>query len=936
MRGKNAGALVRSPRQRERITALLASLRACAQSRDLKSGQRIHKQAAENGDDADAFVGSALVGMYSKCGSMELARAAFDGMKHRDVVSWTSLISGYAENGHGEAALQVFGEMMVAPARCEPDRPTFLAALKACSNLATKEEQGQLKVHGKFVRMKCLNECMSLHSQAAKLGLDRSDVFVGSNLLDLYAKCGSLEDSRRVFDRMKAHSVVAWTSLVLGYCENGQPEIALDLFSYMGGLEPDAPTFVAALNACTSLASKEQGRAVDGMVVKPKALETGRALHARAAKNGSELHRVVAGALVDLYAKCGSLEDAIDVFERTPNRSVVSLTALMLGLVENGQPEVALKIFSRTQSQKSFVLDTRAFVAALKACGSMAAKEEGRRIDGKLVKVDALERGSVLHSQAANRSWDSDLFLASTLVDMYAKCGSLTCAQRVFDGMVRHDVVSWTALLLGYAENGGEELALELFTSMKAKRYTPDARTFVAVLTACSGLAEKEAGTKTQDGSVVKVEALGKGLELESEAEELGCFDGGDVFLASTLIALYAKCGSLENARRVFDKIRRHDVVSWTALMLGYIDKDDPGSAFSIFTRMKDEGFEPDCRSYVAALKACITLAAKEDGKGGKTEALKRGNDLHSQAAQRGLDLDKFVASKIVEMYSRCGSMGDARKFFNAIPSPSYEVRTELTLGYFENNEDELGVEMFQRLMRTQSYHCAHDSRLFLAALKSCGRSASLETLRRVHSEILRAGATDDDDDAVSNSMIDVYGKCSSARDAQLVFDSAGKPGSIGWTSLISGYSRVGDIARVLELFRGMQDEGVRPDDVALTCVLSAFSHAGLVGRGRKLLAEMEARYGIKPAMEHYVCVVDLLGRANQLEEALAMVEGLPGEASALVWRTLLGACHKWKNARVGRVAFEALVKIDRDDAAAYVLMTNMLRWQEDTKTRAP
>ncbi|XP_024535523.1 pentatricopeptide repeat-containing protein At4g02750-like [Selaginella moellendorffii] len=180
---------------------------------------------------------------------------------------------------------------------------------------------------------------------------------------------------------------------------------------------------------------------------------------------------------------------------------------------------------------------------------------------------------------------------------------------------------------------------------------------------------------------------------------------------------------------------------------------------------------------------------------------------------------------------------------------------------------------------------------------------------------------------------MDAYGKSGSMFAAQLVFESSlATRDVISWNALMGGYSRQGDSHLVFELFAASQDEGLRPDNATLLCILSTCAHSGLVDKGNKYFQAMSSRFGLSPGYEHYVCMVDLLGRSNQLEQALALLRSMPMEPDVAAWRTLLAACEKWKNEKVGKIAFESAVRLGDNNAAAYTMMASIYE-SEDRRT---
>ncbi|XP_024541774.1 pentatricopeptide repeat-containing protein At2g33680-like isoform X2 [Selaginella moellendorffii] len=275
--------------------------------------------------------------------------------------------------------------------------------------------------------------------------------------------------------------------------------------------------------------------------------------------------------------------------------------------------------------ERSSPSDIAGLIAALKACG----------------RDRDLRRGRVLHAGISERGDDANVAVANTVVDMYGKCGSLVEARRAFERMAHHTTVSWTVLMAGCVENGENAMALNLLARMEDSRVAPDARTFVAAVKACSGLAVREEGKSFDHGKLVKVAALERGACVHSHAG-----------------SMYARCGSTVDARRVFERMELRDLAAWNAMMLGYVENGEPDLCLDLFGRMVEARVEPDGLSFVAALKACSSLSDNKVLSLGKCVA------LHSQAAKSGFLSDIFVASTLVNCYIRCGSIDDAEKIF--------------------------------------------------------------------------------------------------------------------------------------------------------------------------------------------------------------------------------------------------------------------------------
>ncbi|XP_024518791.1 pentatricopeptide repeat-containing protein At5g27110-like [Selaginella moellendorffii] len=724
-----------------------------------------------------------------------------------------------------------------------------------------------------------------------------------------------MAEARQLFDSMKHRDVVSWTAIVQGYANSGEGELALKLYSRMQdeGHKCNRVSILAALKACASLAEKEDNELLGGKHLKVKCLGRVRALHPQVTGNEAELDLFVANSLIDVYSKCGSMADAQQVFDKIQHHSVVSWNCLIQGYAESGQGEQALDYYELMQS-RGFKADTVTLVAALKACACLA---EGEERNGMFVN---LRRVRAIHTLAASNCL-VDVVLANTLVDSYAKCGSMVDARQVFEKMEQHTVVSWTVLILGYAQNGECEVALELYARMKDEGCAANLVTILAALKACTGVAEKAFAS----GTVARTECIWKGKSIHAEAARISVEMNQSV--ANTLIDMYAKCGSLEDALRVFQFMRRHDVVSWNCLIHGFAKCGNGDAALEMFSCMRDEDHPPDRITFIAALKACASSAEQEeakvvDGRAVKQECLQRGRTIHKRAAESLDILDPAMLNTLVDTYAKCGSMGDARQVFESMQERSVVSWNCIILGYAQAGESEIALQLYAK-MRDDKNSCLPDAVTFTGAFKACGALGALETGKQIEADVRSAGL--DTDTMVLNSLLDFYCKCGSMPEAERVFSSVSAKTQVTWAALMAGYSSIGQTQRVFQLFEDMQRHRVQPDDVTFLTLLSACSHAGLVDKGKEYFQAMSSnKFGISPSRQHYSCMVDMLGRANQLDEAVTMIQSMPGKADVVIWMVLLAAAEKWKNVDAGRLAFESLMKLDAKNATAYVLMSNI------------
>eukprot|EP00250_Pteridium_aquilinum_P016227 c23010_g2_i1 orf=1-2010(-) len=415
---------------------LSSALKACGAVGMMWHGTIIHDLICRDGLECNVVLRGGLVAMYAKCGSLKEAHCMFDKTLHQNVVSWGALVSGYAEHGHGLAALELLEKMQTQA--IAPDKALCLSILKACSSSKGVMEQGKL-----------------MHARIVIMGLD-SDTAVGSSLVDMYVKCGQLMEAQAVFNRMSTRNVVSYGVLITRYTQYGKGLLSMMLFEEMlqHSIKPDNYIYSSILKACSSV-----GAVLEGMQI-----------HDCMIRTGLKLDVNIETALVDLYAKWGFLTEAFKIFE-TVNRSVVLWNAIIAGSIESGQGLLALKLLDNMR-QQAVDPDKVTLLLALKACGCARKGKQGR----------------LVHSELLENGYELDEEVRSTLVDMYAKCGLLQESRQVFDGFSQRDSVLWAAMIAGYAKQGHGLFATEMFESMQQQAIECTRGSLSCALKSCSAL----------------------------------------------------------------------------------------------------------------------------------------------------------------------------------------------------------------------------------------------------------------------------------------------------------------------------------------------------------------------------------------------------------------------------------------------------------------
>lgn len=655
----------------------VAALKACRNLKNLQGTKQIHADVIETGFKSDANVGNMLVDVYAKCGSLVEARRVFESLPCRDVVSWNSMISGCANVGEYEEALQLYASMQQEGG--VPNGRTFIGVLKACSIQAAKDMDRSETIS---LQNRCLDQVRTIHSEIITAGAE-SDVFIANVLMDTYTTCGSLVDARCVFDRMPHRNVVSWTTIISSYAQMQQSDMALQLYSQVQqeGILLNCRIFVAALKACRSMVTHKEDDLIAKSNVRLSCLQHVKAIHSAILQHGYETDVFVGNMLVDVYVKCGSLGSARTVFENMPLRNVITWSALILGYAQMKEGAEALQLYARMQ-QEGVAPNDRTFVGALRACSSLAASEESNEKDAAILKQRALQTVRAIHSHAVHSGCEFNTFVGTMLVDAYAKCGSMFNAKEVFDKMPHRNAVSWTAMILGYAQLDEGEEALQMYARMQQEQLVmPDAQVYVGALQACVSM-DRNRG----DDLFMKRKFLKQVRAIHADLDKDGF--GPDVILSSMLVDLYAKSGSLSHARRVFERMPYRNVVSWTTMILGYVQVEKADIALQLYTRMQKEGVVPNHRTFVAVLKACANVAT-----------LEKGREIHAQLSETRLETsDSFVANSLIDMYCKCGSMVDAQQVFDRAPKKNVVTWSALIGGYARQGSSDAVFKLFQNM----------------------------------------------------------------------------------------------------------------------------------------------------------------------------------------------------------------------------------------------
>ncbi|KAL4653449.1 hypothetical protein ACB092_01G304200 [Castanea dentata] len=389
--------------------------------------------------------------------------------------------------------------------------------------------------------------------------------------------------------------------------------------------------------------------------------------------------------------------------------------------------------------------------------------------------------------------------------------------------------------------------------------------------------------------------------------------------LIFTIVSLLAP---MSYAQHIFGQIQGPNIFTWNTMIRGYAESENPWPAIELYRQMHASSIEPDTHTYPFILKAVAKLTA-----------VREGEKIHSISIRNGYESLVFVQNSLVHMYAACGHADSAHKMFDLMIDRDLVAWNSVINGFALNGMPSEALTLF-REMGLEGVQ--PDGFTMVSLLSACAELGALALGRRAHVYILKIGLSVNLH--VNNALLDLYAKCGSIREAHKVFNEMEDKNVVSWTSLIVGLAVNGFGKEALELFKELEREQLVPSEITFVGVLYACSHCGMVDAGFKYFKRMKNEYGIVPRIEHYGCMVDLLGRSGKVKEAYEYIQNMPLQPNAVVWRTLLGACTIHGNLALGEVARAQLLQLEPGHSGDYVLLSNLYaaerHWSDVQKVR--
>ncbi|CAH8387632.1 unnamed protein product [Eruca vesicaria subsp. sativa] len=375
------------------------------------------------------------------------------------------------------------------------------------------------------------------------------------------------------------------------------------------------------------------------------------------------------------------------------------------------------------------------------------------------------------------------------------------------------------------------------------------------------------------------------------------------LFLANVLINMYVKFNHLTDAHKVFDKMPVRNVVSWTTMISAYSKCKQQQMALELLVLMLKEGVRPNVYTYSSVLRSCKEMSDVRM--------------LHCGIIKEGLESDVFVRSALIDVFAKLGEPEDSLLVFDEMVTGDAIVWNSIIGGFAQNSKNDEAMKLFKRMKRAGF---TAEQATLTSVLRACTGLTLLELGMQAHVHIVKY----DQDLILNNALVDMYCKCGSLEDARRVFNGMKERDVITWSTMISGLAQNGYSQEALKLFESMKASGTKPNYITIVGVLFACSHAGLLEDGWYYFRSMKKLYGIEPVREHYGCMIDLLGKAGKLEDAVKLLNEMECEPDAVTWRTLLGACRVQGNMVLAEYAAKKVIELDPDDAGTYTVLSNI------------
>ncbi|XP_051145276.1 pentatricopeptide repeat-containing protein At2g17210 isoform X2 [Andrographis paniculata] len=511
---------------------------------------------------------------------------------------------------------------------------------------------------------------------------------------------------------------------------------------------------------------------------------------------------------------------------------------------------------------------------SIEACRSIKAFDDGQKFHGYLIRSGLC----------------SILSVRNSLLGMYTDI-RMDWAESLFDEMDEKDVISWSVMIGGYVHGDEAVLGLEMFKRMVLEsKIKADEQTMVSVLKGCSKLSDIRMG-KSVHGFVVK-----RGLDY-------------DTFLGNTLVDFYCKCGEVDSGARAFVEMPRKNVVTWNSMLSGYVHSENHLEGLALFARMGESGVDADEVTLANLLVICRDL-----------RDLRRCKTIHSRVIRRGLRSNDVVMNSLLDAYAKCGRIDLSRRVFCGIDAPDIITWSTMISGFTHCAMPNEAIALYREM---QLSHFDRNPVTLLNLLEACSVSAEIAPSRSAHGIATRMGLASDV--VVGTALLDMYAKCGAIEMSRKVFSQISETNIYSWSAIIAAHGLNGRPRDALSMFLEMERSGTKGNSVTALAVLSACCHGGLVEEGIAFFKDWTKHHpGNNDDEELYACVVDMLARAGNLDDAMRLIGSHRDWGGASAWSAVLSACRNYEDRELGTGAASQVLEMEPWSSAGYLLASSV------------
>lgn len=643
------------------------------------------------------------------------------------------------------------------------------------------------------------------------------------------------------------------------------------------GTQYDSYTYSSTLKACAETRNLRAGKAVH--------------CHFLRCQSNPNPSRVVYNSLLNMYSTClgttldmGTSADLSNdyvykVFNTMRKRNVIAWNTLISWYVKTQRHGEAVNVF-RTMMRMRITPSSVSFVNVFQAVSSMEDYKIANVFYGLLLKF--------------GREYVEDVFVVSSAINMYAELRYLSHAKFIFEQCSERNTEVWNTMIGGYVQNNYPIEGISIFIqALESEEAVCDDVTFLSAITAISQLQQ------------IKMAEQLHALVLKSMAIL-------PVIILNAIIVMYSRCNSITTSFKVFHKMLERDVVTWNTMISAFAQNGLDEEALLLVIEMQNQGFMIDSVTATALLSAASNLRSKDIGK-----------QTHAYIIRHGIQFEG-MESYLIDMYAKSGLVKTAEWIFgqNCPSDKDHATWNAMIAGYTQNG---LNENAFLILREMLEQNVTPNAVTLASVLPACSSMGSIAFAKELHAFSIRRCF--DQNVYVGTALVDAYSKSGAISYAENVFISTPERNSVTYTTMISGYGQHGMGNRALTLFHSMQSSGNKPDGVTFVAILSACGYSGMADEGIKIFESMEKVHNIKPSVEHYCCVTDMLGRVGRVVEAYEFVKGLGEDGNALeIWGSLLGACRNHGYFELGKVIAKNLLNMETQKGMAgyHVLLSNM------------